>query len=153
MFDSCCFIDLFTHYYPSRFHTLWESFYQLVQDEKLVSVREARRELIDYGNSLSDWAKANSNVFHTPTADELVCVREIFEIKHFQAMIQMRRRLLGKPIADPFLIAKACNTKNGCVVTREKYKPNAAKIPNVCQHFDVPCYDLEEFMELEEWSF
>jgi len=32
-------------------------------------------------------------------------------------------------------------------------KPQAAKIPNVCQHFSVPCMDLETFMQQQGWSF
>jgi hypothetical protein len=35
----------------------------------------------------------------------------------------------------------------------EQLKPNAAKIPNICDHFSVPCFDLEEFMEAEGWEF
>lgn len=35
----------------------------------------------------------------------------------------------------------------------EQLKPNAAKIPNICQHFKVPCVDLEDFMEQEDWVF
>jgi hypothetical protein len=35
----------------------------------------------------------------------------------------------------------------------EKLKPNAAKIPNICKHFGVPCMTLEEFMGAEDWQF
>jgi hypothetical protein len=35
----------------------------------------------------------------------------------------------------------------------ELLKPHAAKIPNICQHFTVPCMTLEEFMEAEGWRF
>ena len=39
------------------------------------------------------------------------------------------------------------------VVTMESLKPNAARIPNICEHFGVRCMDLEEFMEAEGWKF
>jgi len=39
------------------------------------------------------------------------------------------------------------------VVTQEKYKENAAKIPNVCVFFDVACIYLEGFMEKESGQF
>ena len=43
--------------------------------------------------------------------------------------------------------------KGGTVVTEEKLKPNAAKFPNVCAHFQVPCINLEIFMQTMGWSF
>ena len=33
------------------------------------------------------------------------------------------------------------------------FTPNAAKIPNVCAHFKIPCIDLEEFMHQQGWAF
>ncbi|WP_264840739.1 DUF4411 family protein [Burkholderia cenocepacia] len=30
---------------------------------------------------------------------------------------------------------------------------HAAKIPNVCAHFEIPCIDLEEFMHQQDWQF
>jgi hypothetical protein len=35
----------------------------------------------------------------------------------------------------------------------EVFKPNAARIPNICRHFGVPHLSLEEFMEKEGWEF
>ena len=32
-------------------------------------------------------------------------------------------------------------------------KKNAAKIPNVCEHFGVHCTNVEGFMERESWTF
>lgn len=42
------------------------------------------------------------------------------------------------------------------ISTREVFnelQPNAAKIPNVCAHFKIPCIDLEEFMHRQGWTF
>ena len=79
-------------------------------------------------------------------------VAEIFKVTHYQAMIRKKERLKGKPVADPFVIAKA-KVCNGWVVTREKWKENSAQIPNVCEHFGVPCMNLEGFMKKEGWTF
>ena len=68
------------------------------------------------------------------------------------AKIGAKQRLLGMPVADPFVIACA-KIRNGTVVTEERWKANAAKIPNVCKHFEVPCIDLEAFMNQLGWSF
>ena len=35
----------------------------------------------------------------------------------------------------------------------ERLKPNAVKVPNICEHFKIPYLDLEGFMESEGWEF
>lgn len=152
IFDSGPLINLFRYYYPERFPSLWESFNDLVAERRIISVREVKNELIEYGDSLSLWVKEHSECFHTPTNDELYFVAEIFRIPHFQALIRKKERLQGRPVADPFVIAKA-KCEGGCVVTLETHTKGAAKIPNVCEHFGIPCLNLEDFMEKENWSF
>lgn len=44
-FDSDSLINLFRHYYPERFPTLWEKFDALVSEGKLISVREVVNEI------------------------------------------------------------------------------------------------------------
>lgn len=97
--------------------------------------------------------KDHRELFLTPTIEELNFVTAIFKVTHFQALIRQKERLQGKPVADPFVIAKASATADGCVVTQEAKKANAAKIPNVCEHFGIPCLNLEAFMENEKWRF
>jgi len=152
VFDNCPLIDLFRHYYLQRFPTLWKNFDTLVLAQKIISVREVFNELEDYEDRLADWVKNHRDLFVQPTVDELDFVTEIFKVTHFQTLIREKERLQGKPVADPFVIAKA-KVINGCVVTQEKLKDNAAKIPNVCEHFKIPCIDLEKFMENENWEF
>ena len=153
VFDSSPLIVLFRHYYLDRFPSLWENFDALVLEHRIISVREVRKELEGHGDRLSDWVKDHRELFPTPTADELNFVAEIFKVTHFQTLVKKREQLQGKPVADPFVIAKAKIQEEGCVVTQEVKKPNAAKIPNVCEHFDIPCLNLEAFMENEKWRF
>lgn len=153
VFDSGPLIDIFRHYYPGRFPTFWTSLEDLVALGDITSTREVRRELIGRGDAVSTWVRSNQEVFPVPTATELEFVREIFKIKHFQNVIRAQERLLGRPVADPFVIARAASVPKGCVVTTEVMRPNAARIPNICQHFEVHCTDLKGFMELEDWSF
>ncbi|RZI70387.1 MAG: DUF4411 family protein, partial [Pseudomonas sp.] len=54
--------------------------------------------------------------------------------------------------ADAFIVARAFAI-GGSVVTAERFKPNAVKLPNICDHFKIPCLDLERFMEEEGWEF
>ena len=152
VFDSDTMIDLFKYYYFERFPTLWLHFDKLVSSQKIISVSEVSKELEGWEDRLAVWVKNHRDFFSKPDAAEFAFVTEIFKITHFQAMIRKKQRLQGKPVADPFVIAKA-KASGGCVVTQEKIKENAAKIPNVCLHFSIPCINLEEFMEKENWTF
>lgn len=153
VFDSDSFIDLFKHYYPSRFPSLWEKFDALILSGKVTSVREVSNELTQWDDRLSDWTKNNKTIFPISSPDELRIVTDIFRNNHFQANIRLKERLLGKAVADPFVIAKAKIIEDGCVVTQETFKENAAKIPNICLAFDVDYLNLEGFMEKEGWEF
>ncbi len=153
VFDSNSLLNLFWHYYPERFPTLWEKFDALVSGGKLISVREVFNEIGSSKDSLGTWAKEHKNVlFLESTAEELQFVAEIFQVQHFQAMVRKQERLKGKPVADPFVIARA-KISGASVVTQEKNTKDAAKIPNVCNYFGIRCMNLEGFMKKENWTF
>lgn len=153
VFDNSPLSTLFKNYYRRRFPTLWQNFDALVASGNLHSTREVHREI---GNSslieLRDWANDNNGLFSTPTAAEGAFVATIYGVRHFQQNIEQQKLLKGGLNADPFVIARAA-VENRTVVTMELFKPNGAKIPNICRHFGVPCMTLEEFMEAEGWQF
>jgi len=152
VFDSDALIDLFRHFYLKRFPSLWDKFDQLVNEETIISVREVNNEISGHEDRLSLWVKKNPHLFQQPSRDELEFVAEIFKVPHFQSLIREKERLQGKPVADPFVIAKA-KVHKGCVITQESKKQNAARIPNACEHFGIDCTNLEGFMERENWTF
>ena len=153
VFDTSSIRSL-QHFYPSVFKTIWDGLDGLVQQQNMISTREVWNELgrQNVSADVLAWAKQNKQIFTTPNAGELQFVSTIFQIAHFQNLIGEQQRLKGTPVADPFVIACA-KIKNGTVVTEEQLKPNAAKIPNVCAHFNVPCIDLERFMQQQGWAF
>ncbi|NJL71635.1 MAG: DUF4411 family protein [Candidatus Competibacteraceae bacterium] len=153
VFDSSPLINLFRHYYRNRFPTLWQQFDEMVKDGQITSTREVSKELDGQEDELSSWCKLNKHLFVMPSVAELAIVQDIFKVQHFQAIIRKNERLRGKPVADPFVIARAKCLGDACVVTDEKFSPNAAKLPNVCKHFQVDCTNLEGFMERENWRF
>jgi hypothetical protein len=152
VFDSNTLIDIFNHYYPERFPSFWDNFNGFIAKQTIISVQEVRRELERQEDRLSDWVMSHSELFLPPNADELDFITEIFKVKHFHILIQKKQQYIEGPAADPFIIAKA-KVINGCVVTQEKHTKNAAKIPNVCDHFGIPCINLEGFMKKENWRF
>jgi len=153
VFDNSPLSTLFRNYYPRRFPTLWRNFHALVQEGGIVSTREVRREIEDGAvQSLREWAEGNGDTFPAPVAAEGLFVGKIFAVEHFRQNIEQRKLLNGGRNADPFVIAKAA-VESATVVTMELLKPNGTKIPNICDHFKVPCLSLEEFMEAEGWTF
>ncbi|MBV5296591.1 MAG: DUF4411 family protein [Rhodoferax sp.] len=142
VFDTSSLSKL-KHFFPGVFKSVWAGLDALVQSGELISTREVWNEIErgDVDAHTNNWLKNRKHIFTTPTADE-----------YFQALIGEKQRLMGTPVADPFIIACA-KIKAATVVTEERLKPNAAKIPNVCQHFKVPCINLETFMQTQGWSF
>jgi Domain of unknown function (DUF4411) len=155
VFDTSSLSKL-KHFFPKVFKSVWTGLDSLVQAGELISTREVWNEIErgDVDQYTNQWLKDRKQIFTTPTADELRFVAQIFQVPHFQALIGEKQRLVGTPVADPFIIACA-KIRKGTVVTEERIKPNAAKIPNVCIHpsVDVPCIDLETFMQKQGWTF
>jgi hypothetical protein len=153
VFDTSPLSVLFKNFSRRTFRSLWEHFDELVDAGKIVSTREARREIEDGApDNLVEWAKQHNGLFSTPTAQEGAFVAKIYSVTHFQQNIEQRKLLKGGKNADPFIIARAA-VGGGIVVTMEQLKPKAAKIPNICQHFGIQCLTLDEFMEAEGWEF
>ena len=75
---------------------------------------------------LRDWAKANKELFPTPTADEGAFIARIFAVRHFQQVIEQKKLLKGGKNADPFIVARAA-VIGGTVVTMEKEPKKGAK--------------------------
>jgi len=154
VFDTAPISRLFRNFYRDQFPSLWQRFDDMVDAGTIVGTRESAREIEDWSNEdARNWAANNRDlVFHVPTADEGAFVAQIFAVEHFQQLIEQQKLLQGGKNADPFVIAKAA-VEERTVVTTEVFKPNAAKIPNICQHFGVPCVDLQGFMAMEGWVF
>lgn len=142
------------HYFPNVFKSIWIGLDGLVASGNLISTREVWNEMqLGVPNPhVQTWSKKHRHIFQVPQAAELQVVAQIFAVGHFQSLIGTKQQLHGTPVADPFVVALA-KTREGTVVTEEELKPNAAKIPNVCQHLGVPCMNLEKFMQVQGWSF
>lgn len=163
VFDTSILIVMFKHYYKDRFPSLWKKFEECVNQERIISVREAGKEIDKYHavDDLTKWKLSNPSFFPPPTEKETKFITEIFSIRHFQMLVDKKKIGGNYPIADPFVIAKAkfypitvfSSEEKGTVVTMESYKLNAARIPNVCEHFDIKCFNFEDFMKNENWQF
>lgn len=159
VFDAGPLIDLFKHYYRARFPTLWLRFDRLIEQDRITSTREVFNEIHGHSSArpkqddLALWCRDHRCVFPAPSTEEIEVVRRILSTPRYQALIARKKRADGGPVADPFVIARAKCELDGCVVTTERRKPHAAKIPNACDEIGVASVDLEGFMEREKWRF
>ncbi len=153
VFDTSS-LRVLSNYYPDRFRTFWQRFDEAVAKGMVVSVREVHNEIENQITKewFRDWVKSHRAMFLTPGANETSFVAKIFSVIHFQALVGETQRLKGQPVADPFVIACA-HVQQGTVVTEEVKKPNAAKIPNICEHFGVRCTNVEGFLSDHGWEF
>ena len=154
IFDTNSLSNVLNHYYPDRFPSFWDKFTEATKEGILGSVREGRFELLERfdNDEIKRLEKYNADFFAKPTPKELVFITQIYSVSHFQQNIEKKKLLKGGSFADPFIIAKA-NAVKGIVVTEEKFKENAAKIPNICKHFGIGCVNLEGFLRKEDWKF
>lgn len=154
VFDNSSLSNILNHYYPDRFPSFWEKFNDIVNRGKLISVREVRNELTGKFDekTIEILIKNNKSFFLDPTTEELGLITEIYTVKHFQQNLEKKKILSGGYFADPFVIAKAWK-ENATVITEEEYKEHGAKIPNICEHFKIPCLKLEGFLAKEDWKF
>ena len=154
VFDTSTLIKMFNNISQNQFPSFWQKFNSCILDTQIISVKEVYQEILRYDDLLQKWAKQNKQIFKIPTLEDFQFVSEIFLKKKFQELIEMKKIISEReePVADPFIIAKAKITP-GCVVTEEKYRENGAKIPNVCEHFNIECTNLDGFMGRENWIF
>lgn len=147
-------LRVFGNYYPESFPSFWSEVDDLVAEGRLLSVREVSKELEYQSPSahLNAWVDNHSHLFTSPSSDEMSFVADIFRVPHFRQLIGEKQRLKGLPVADPFLVARG-KVLDACVVTEEILKPNAAKVPNVCNHFEVRSTNVQGFLGEVGWRF
>lgn len=145
--DTCVFRNLLTNVYRSVNPEIWDSFEDMLSTGEIVSVKEAYKELelqLSKNGTAYLWLKKYKSAFHNTTNNEAKIVRQIYSIRNFQNGVKEQNICNGRPVADAFIVAKA-KVLGGIVVTREQYSPHAAKIPNICEVFNVKCMGEEEF--------
>ena len=142
------------NFYPETFPTFWSQIDDMVDAGEFLSVEEVFNEaqhVIDSEHIL-EWIDRHKSLFSPPTEEEMEYVAEIFAVRHFQQLVTKDKLLRGGHVADPWLIARA-RSLDGCVVTEEKLKPKAAKIPNVCEHFGVDWTNIQGLLGEKGWRY
>ncbi len=121
-----------------------------LSDGTITSCRAVFDEIDDKTGELKKWCAPNKAAFVRPSVAEQLLVREI--LTKYPVLIKPSDLQIGKQVADPFVIARGRHL-GLTVVTNERWKPNAQKVPNVCQHYGVPSMDLMGFFKAEGLRF
>lgn len=152
--DTNSFSRLFGCYPSDRFPSLWERFNAMALGGRIVSTREVMLEL-QAGKRRTEkafnWAKDHRQLFTPLIGEEAAVVAQIFQIDHFQQIMRRKQGVVNTS-ADPFIIGRA-EFLGATVVTEESKPPHGARIPNICERFNIPCVKLDGLMQLENWTF
>jgi hypothetical protein len=151
LLDTCVFRKLLDHFPKKgvRFETVWEQIDNGFETGELVSVDECYNELClhyDEKNPNYVWIKLKKPYFLGPNNDESIIIKQLFTNPKMQESIHVKNILENRPSADVYIAAKAKQI-GAIVVTAEKFKPNSAQLPNICDSIGVSTIPFDDFME------
>jgi hypothetical protein len=150
LLDTCVFRKLLDHFPKKgvRFETVWEQIDNGFETGELVSVDECYNELClhyDEKNPNYAWIKLKKPYFLGPSNDESIIIKHLFTNPKMQESIHVKNILENRPSADVYIAAKAKQI-GAIVVTVEKFKPNSAQLPNICESIGVATMSFDDFM-------
>lgn len=151
--DTCVMRELLFHFRRGIpvFDRMWEKIDEMILVGTITFVKESYNELLRQCTTEENinWVKSKRDFFMPPSNAECKIVSEIYEHRNFQNNVSRKNILNGQPVADAFLIARAkAIGDEAIVVSREILKPMAAKIPNICEAFNVKYMDDQEFQKM-----
>ena len=162
------FFIVIRHYYPETFPSFWNKLNETIKSQTILSVEQVRAELEGYRGEethLDKWIKEHKDIFTNPSKEEQDIVQEIFSHQKFRTLITVKQRLSDKPVADPFIIAKAIHVQSNSDIATVVTSEQAAKkdndgniqgsyhIPDVCEHYHIKCISPLGFMKEQGWNF
>lgn len=157
--DTSSLIECNLKYPESNFPGLWKRLRQLVDDDRLITTRQVRRELKSKADQAAVWVKDNKRMVRTPTDEEWIKAQEVRD--EFPKLVDPEKE---KEDADPFLIGLALVEREKAqawgwnveyvVVSEESTKRRGKdKIPTVCKHYGLRCIRLLQLIQEEGWRF
>lgn len=132
------------------FEPLWDALEDRIKNGEFISVDECFNELTRHYSENADqypWIKAHKYMFKNPDDQESIVISQLLKKPKMRETIHQRNILENRPSADAYIVAKA-KVLGATVVTNEKYKPNSAQLPNLCEELQVPYINYEDFMEI-----
>lgn len=142
LLDTNSYVQAKNHHYRMGFCPgFWDWLDNAYAAGTIASITMVYKELVDYGDNLSNWARdRNFHFLPVDDADTQKCFAEIAEHVMQLPLPSEPEKIKFLSGADPWLIAKAKVT-NCTLVTHEAPVPSNSKkikIPNICNAFGVP---------------
>lgn len=143
-------------YSKTRMPDLWNHIEKLVDEGKVVASKEVYDELVEHASEeLMEWLQKHKSIFSL-TAEQIEIARVI--INDVYAKYKNGYKPEIKDAADPFVVATAIACGGKVLTLENRQGPHnprdigSPKIPTVCEYYNVPCYNLDEFLEEEGFS-
>jgi hypothetical protein len=86
-------VTIFKNYYPERFPSFWDKFYDYIDGGYISSVREVRKEIAVQDDRLNSWSKSNPHLFPIPSVDELRFITTIYSVDHFTFNLEKKKTI------------------------------------------------------------
>lgn len=155
--DTSSLIQLNKHNPMDIYEKVWSNIDQLIHGNRLMAPKEVYYEIVQYDDTLKNWAKTHKMIFKEPTVRQMEIIRNI--LKQFPTLIDTDRVY----DADPWVIALAIELKTNpqqtlqtikrIIVTEERLRGNRVRIPLVCKDFSIESIDILKMFRLEGWKF
>ncbi len=133
-----------------RFEEVWKLIDEMIDNGEIISVDECYNELCNHFSEKSEhyiWFHDRKKMFKNPDNKESLIIRDLLQNPKMRETIHHKNILQNRPSADVYLAAKA-KAINATIVTEEKYKPNSAQLPNICEKLGVSYISYDDFMEI-----
>jgi hypothetical protein len=150
-FDTSAFIECWSgRYRRTTFTGLWSELESEVSGGGICSPEEVLGEVEKKEDGLHAFMKENEGQLIVPLDEDVMAGTKEVLAEFPRLTGQMR----GRNKADPFVIATA-RAKGIAVVTEEgsRGNRNRPKIPLVCEHFEVECMTVLDYIEQQGWTF
>lgn len=151
--DTSSLIDAWTRFPPDIVVSLWEELIPgLIASGDLRATREVEVELKKRESELAAWATHEDQDKLFLEVDRGVQTNVEKILGSHPNLIDPEGTDSG---ADPFVIALAMQDE-AAVVTQErpaKDPKNKPKIPDVCEAYDIPCFDFLDLVRDQDWHW
>lgn len=140
-------------YYPKkgkRYEEVWNKIDEMIEAGTFISSDECYNELVKHFSDKSEeykWIHKHKDMFLNPDNNESIIISKLLLKPKMRETVHQKNILENRPSADVYIVAKA-KALGATVVTREKYKPNSAQLPNLCDELGIDYISYDDFMEV-----
>lgn len=139
------------NYFPKkgkRYKEVWEKIDEKIKAGEFISVDECYNELEKQFSDKTEqyqWFHVHKDMFKNPDDKESIIICHLLINPKMRETVHQKNILENRPSADIYIAAKA-KALGAIVVTAEKYKPNSAQLPNLCEELGVRYMSYDDFM-------